>query len=99
MNSFFIQNINVSTENIGYQQLGVDTQYNIALDITPAYNDNTDATIQKLFSLPGQTISIIKENQFKWLTMYTDEFKEFLLKQYPEKVLSDRESFDALFGD
>ncbi len=69
------------------------------LEVYPAAPfDEVVANLMRSISA-SRYISINTEEYPVWVDQFRDEFKEFLLERYPEKIISDQDEYKKVFGE
>jgi len=58
-----------------------------------------DAVGGETDSIDDASVSINNTDYMDWLEPFKNEFKEFLLERYPDKIVQDQAGFNRLFGD
>ena len=69
------------------------------LDVYPCgpFNEST-ANLMKSISV-SRYISINTDEFPVWVDQFKDEFKQFLIERYPEKIISDQVQYKKVFGE
>ncbi len=101
MNKFLINNINVS-----YRENHFSSMYNnymtqpIVIHLELSSINLNDDDIKKLYDLSnsGGYVNVSRYESLDILKPFKDEFKEFLMEKYPEKILKNPEGFDRLLS-
>lgn len=105
MNKFLITGVNISEYN---NLSGINSNYylpireSISMDLEIKVVDSLDNSfIKELNALirSGDYISFLPFNQINLFMSFKNEFKEFLVEKYPEKILKDQYNFTKLFGN
>lgn len=68
------------------------------LDVFPIdkFDDSLATLLRNIHA--GETVRIDVDEYSKWVDPFKEEFKEFLIKNYPEKIMTDQDGFNTLFG-
>ena len=103
MNKFIITGLNIPQHYNLFNGINnyIDIPYSINLELRPI-DENNKYDIQKdLNNLirSNEYITILPFSQMDSFIAFQDEFKEFLVEKYPEKILKDQYNFTKLFGD
>ena len=69
------------------------------LDVYPCgpFNETT-ANLMKSISA-SRYISINTDEFPVWVDQFREEFKQFLIERYPEKIISDQDQYKKVFGE
>ena len=105
MNKFLITGVNISEYN---NLSGINSNYylpireSISMDLEIKVVDSLDNNfIKDLNALirNGDYISFLPFDQINLFMTFKNEFKEFLVEKYPEKILKEQRNFTKLFGN
>lgn len=104
MNKFLIKtfeqhvsNFEINSNSTVYHRVGHPFEFSIELVAIEVDHDS----IKKLSDhfKYNKPISLESCEYHHWTEPFKNEFKEFLQERYPEKILSDLNGFDIMFGE
>lgn len=103
MNKFIITGVNIPHHYSVFAGINnyIDIPYSINLELRPIDENNKYVIQEDLHNLirSNEYITILPFRQMDSFIAFQDEFKEFLVEKYPEKILKDQYNFTKLFGD
>jgi len=103
-NTFMVRNITINSEHnffgLEKDDFGPTKSMShiVSLDLHPYYVDNN--SLDKLLTSvhDGKLVIVDTPECFEWVTEFKDEFREFMLERYPEKVLKNSHLFTKVVG-
>ncbi len=102
MNKFIITGLNIPQHHSLFAGINnyIDIPYSINLELRPIDENNKYVIQEDLNNLirSNEYITILPFSQMDSFIAFQDEFKEFLVEKYPEKILKDQYNFTKLFG-
>jgi hypothetical protein len=103
MNKFIVKSIAITNNydfSINYQSLNAHyptCSFNLEIFPYGAFDDSVSKLLKSIQE--GMIIGIDTDDYAKWVNPFKDEFKQFLITNYPEKIMMDQEGFTKLFGN
>lgn len=103
MNKFIITGVNIPQDHSLFAGINnyIDIPYSINLELRPIDENNKYVVQEDLHNLirSNEYITILPFDQINLFMTFKNEFKEFLVEKYPEKILKDQYNFTKLFGN
>lgn len=95
MNKFIVTDFSVSQDyNIDY----FDNNLKFKLELMPyVKDDDMSHTLRNISA--GRLITILTDEYNEWFEPFADEFKQFLIDNYPDKIVKDSVGFKRIFGE
>ena len=72
----------------------------ISLKLYPSEYSDFPKSMHMLQNItPGSVVEISTSTYMEWIYMFENEFKQFLLENHPEKIITNQKAFIEMFGD
>lgn len=103
MNKFLITRVNISEHNnlsgiSNYLPIIETLSMDLEIKVVDSLDNNFIKDLNALIR-NGDYISFLPFDQINLFMTFKNEFKEFLVEKYPEKILKDQYNFTKLFGN